>query len=129
MQEHIFDGEMLLELRERANMTIGYLADKTGLSPQTLEKLELGETTNPHLNTVKRLADALKVPGAMFYTLPNFSNHNSSNSIRHLKMVIEDLRHPQRLSGLKEIRNDLSMVIRDIDEMLADSQRTSRYYR
>lgn len=135
MQDHIFDGEMLTDLRERARMSVGYLAEKTGLNPLTIEKLELGETTNPHLNTVKRLAETLNVPGAMFYTLPDYSGQLSQQAIRHLKVVINDLRNPQRLSGLKAIKEDLVLIQHDIDDMINAQTRTghrrttSRYNR
>lgn len=132
MQDHIFDGEMLVELRERSGMSVSLLAEKTGLSSQTIEKLEFGETTNPHFNTVKRLSIALNVPGALLYTVPDNGNDISRRAIRHLSIIINDLRNPQRLSGLNAIKEDLREVQRDIDDMISDATRghsRSRYYR
>lgn len=49
----------LLELRERLNLTQGELADKSGISVRTIQRIEAG--TVPKGYTLKALASALKV--------------------------------------------------------------------
>lgn len=50
----------LKQHRQRALMTQRDLAERAGVTVQTLVRLEHGRT-KPHLSTVKRLADALEI--------------------------------------------------------------------
>jgi transcriptional regulator with XRE-family HTH domain len=52
-------GATLRRLRETAELSRRALEDQSGLSQRQIKKLEDGETTNPTIETVLALADAL----------------------------------------------------------------------
>jgi transcriptional regulator with XRE-family HTH domain len=52
---------LLRELRQRTSLTQEDLADRAGLSVRTIRRLETGERTNPQLDTVRLLGDALSL--------------------------------------------------------------------
>lgn len=56
----------LREVRERAPLTQGELADKAGVRRQTVNSLEQGHT-EPHPRTIRALAKALGVEPAALY--------------------------------------------------------------
>ena len=51
-------GRMVRHYRERKNLTIEETAEKCGISPTGLDKIELG-ISNPKLSTVLKIADVL----------------------------------------------------------------------
>lgn len=52
---------LLRQLRKQAGLTQEELADRSGLAVRTIRRLETGESANPQLDTVRQLADALKL--------------------------------------------------------------------
>lgn len=55
--------EMMFELkreRERQGLTLTELADRTGIDPAALSRLETGKQANPTLDTLCRIAHALQ---------------------------------------------------------------------
>lgn len=54
-------GQNLQELRAKQNMSIGQLAEQTGLSKAVISQIEKGNA-NPTINTIWKLAGALHVP-------------------------------------------------------------------
>lgn len=52
---------LLRQLRRRTTLTQEILAERTGLSVRTIRRLETGESANPQLDTVRLLADALRL--------------------------------------------------------------------
>lgn len=57
-------GEMLKERRRRRRLSLRDLADQTGVSFNTLSRVERGHV--PDLRTLRRIADWLEVPVEMF---------------------------------------------------------------
>ena len=55
------DGEKLRRVRDERLLSQRELAEKAGLSPTTILKLEAGRVTDPHPRTVRKLAQALDV--------------------------------------------------------------------
>jgi len=53
---------VLKELREAQGLSQHALAKKTNVTPPYITMLESGVRTNPTIDTLKRLAKALKVP-------------------------------------------------------------------
>lgn len=47
--------------REREGFSQDKLAKKTGLSFHTIVKIEAGDTENPTINTIKKIANAFRV--------------------------------------------------------------------
>jgi transcriptional regulator with XRE-family HTH domain len=54
-------GEKLRRIRDERLLSQRELAEKAGLSPTTILKLEAGRVEDPHPRTVRKLADALEV--------------------------------------------------------------------
>ena len=52
---------LLRQLRARAGLTQEGLAEAAGLNPRTISDLERGLATTPHKDTVRLLADALRL--------------------------------------------------------------------
>jgi transcriptional regulator with XRE-family HTH domain len=52
---------LLRQLRRQTALTQEDLAERTGLSARTIRRLETGESANPQLDTVRLLADALRL--------------------------------------------------------------------
>lgn len=62
-------NENLKMFRKDAGLTQKELAGKTGLSFSMISKLESGEQTNPSLETIRKIADVLRVtPGELLNT-------------------------------------------------------------
>jgi transcriptional regulator with XRE-family HTH domain len=57
-------GEKLREVRDRRLLSQRELAEKAGLSPTTILKLEAERVAEPHPRTVRKLAQALEVDPA-----------------------------------------------------------------
>jgi tetratricopeptide (TPR) repeat protein/transcriptional regulator with XRE-family HTH domain len=55
---------VLRQLRAEAGMTQEQLAEAAGLNPRTISDLERGLATTPHKDTVRLLADALRLGGS-----------------------------------------------------------------
>ena len=56
-----FLGEELKRLRTERFLSQRDLAQKAGVSPTTIMHLETGESTDPRLSTVRKVAEALGV--------------------------------------------------------------------
>lgn len=52
---------LLRQFRQQSSLTQEELAQRTGLAVRTIRRLETGERTNPQLDTVRLLADALSL--------------------------------------------------------------------
>lgn len=55
-------AENLKRLREERNISLGQLAKESGVSKVTLSQIEKGEKHNPTIQTIWKIANALKVP-------------------------------------------------------------------
>lgn len=63
-------GENLKIYRKEARLTQKALAEKSGLSFSMVSKLENGEQTNPSYETMKKMADVLKISPAELLASP-----------------------------------------------------------
>jgi transcriptional regulator with XRE-family HTH domain len=57
-------GDRLRKVRDRRLLSQRELAERAGLSPTTILKLESGRVDEPHPRTIRKLADALEVDPA-----------------------------------------------------------------
>ena len=57
-------GDRLRKVRDRRLLSQRELAERAGLSPTTILKLESGRVVDPHPRTIRKLADALEVDPA-----------------------------------------------------------------
>jgi len=54
-------GDRLRKVRDERLLSQRELAERAGLSPTTIQKLESGRVDEPHPRTIRKLADALEV--------------------------------------------------------------------
>ena len=54
-------GDRLRKVRDKRLLSQRELAERAGLSPTTILKLESGRVDEPHPRTIRKLADALDV--------------------------------------------------------------------
>jgi transcriptional regulator with XRE-family HTH domain len=57
-------GDRLRKVLDRRLLSQRELAERAGLSPTTILKLESGRVVDPHPRTIRKLADALEVDPA-----------------------------------------------------------------
>ena len=57
-------GDRLRKVRNKRLLSQRELAERAGLSPTTILKLESGRVDEPHPRTIRKLADALEVDPA-----------------------------------------------------------------
>jgi transcriptional regulator with XRE-family HTH domain len=57
-------GDSLRKVRDKRLLSQRELAERAGLSPTTILKLESGRVDEPHPRTIRKLADALEVDPA-----------------------------------------------------------------
>ena len=57
--QHI--GRKFRNRREELGWSLEYTAEKSNICARALEDIELGNTTDPHLSTVLKVADALSM--------------------------------------------------------------------
>ena len=57
-------GDRLRKVRDMRLLSQRELAERAGLSPTTILKLESGRVDEPHPRTIRKLADALEVDPA-----------------------------------------------------------------
>lgn len=95
-------GEMLKGRRRRKRLSLRDLADQTGVSFNTLSRVERGHV--PDLRTLRRIADWLEVPVEMFIE-PNADASTPEVIARHLSS-------DQRLS-----REAAASIAEMVDEM------------
>ena len=63
MQAVVYIGDRLKALRVEQALTQEELADKAGVAPNTVARLERNET-EPHMTTLRKLANVLEVAPA-----------------------------------------------------------------
>lgn len=80
-------GNKILELRKKHNITQEELAEKIGVTRQTISKWELGET-HPDINQAKKLSMIFNI------SLDELVNNDTEN------IIIEKISNTEKLSGL-----------------------------
>jgi len=86
------------ELRSSKNLTLKNLAEKTGLSVSYLSDVERGNT-NPSLNTIEVIADALEVSVQNLITGVEFAEELDINALPEgLQDLINDERYAEHLN-------------------------------
>jgi XRE family transcriptional regulator, master regulator for biofilm formation len=85
-------GQKIKNLRTAKNLTLPQCADKAGISKGFLSQLENGETSNPSLDTLNKIASALDTTIATLLDKP---------SIKPIKIVPDEI-NPQLQEFIKE---------------------------
>lgn len=104
-------GRLVADQRRRVGFTQPDLAERAGLSLDTIKKLETG-ATGPSIETIEQLADALGVdPSALFGWEATAATRSelsalyarlgqlSDEEIRWLTPIIEAVLQPRRFDG------------------------------
>jgi len=87
-------GEILKKHRELNNLTLKQLANISGVGPSTISDIETGKAKNPRMDTLEKLAKALKIPVNIFFSDSNETckeqkEHLNINNIEEFKTVDE----------------------------------------
>lgn len=80
-------GNKITELRKQSNLSQEELAEKVGVTRQTISKWELEETT-PDINQAKKLSNIFNI------SLDELTNNNVSN------ILVEKVNNTEKLAGL-----------------------------
>ncbi len=94
-------GEFLRSLRDKNNLTLKELADKSGVGPSTISDIETGTSMNPRMGTLKKLADALDVSVNDFF---NDGENKTSSTSKQLTS-----------KDYKDISKDLDTIMKKLD--------------
>ncbi|NPV57063.1 MAG: helix-turn-helix transcriptional regulator [Anaerolineae bacterium] len=90
MAQPNFLGKRLKKRRVELGLTLRQLAEMTSLTPSFISQLERGMTT-PSLNSIQRLADALKVPFMFFISEEGQSTLRVTRAGHRRKVLVEDV--------------------------------------
>jgi SOS-response transcriptional repressor LexA len=73
-------GDLVKQKRTKRGLGLRQLADKAGVSPATVSKIEAGDRPQPEPDTLERIARALGEDASMFYEADGYSD-----SFRNMK--------------------------------------------
>ena len=100
-------GEVIYRYRKSMKMTQATLAEKTGVTEQTIRKIEHGDG-NPQLDVLYALVTTLQIdPSEIFY--PGNSQNNQDRKI--LEIMLAECSDNQIASLLPIIRASLDVII------------------
>ena len=100
-------GEVIYKYRKSMKMTQATLAEKTGVTEQTIRKIEHGDG-NPQLDVLYALVTTLQIdPSEIFY--PGNSQNNQARKI--LEIMLAECSDNQIASLLPIIRASLDVII------------------
>lgn len=105
-------GKMLSEQRRHKRLSLRDLADQTGVSFNTLSRVERGHV--PDLRTLRCIADWLEVPVEMFF--------GQSADASTPEIIARHLRSDQRLS--QEAAGDIAEMVEEMYRRLLGEQPT-----
>lgn len=111
----IFDRNTLKDLRVLLRVDTRQLARVTGLSKQTIEKLESGEVTHPRDKTIARIAYAFSIPPSLLYYDEEHANINPSLAVveRKMKLLVRMIR-----VGVKDLDADLASLSLELSKLV-----------
>ncbi|WP_404988210.1 helix-turn-helix domain-containing protein [Clostridium culturomicium] len=101
-------GEFLRSLREKNELTLKELSEKSGVGPSTISDIETGTSTNPRMATLKKLANTLGVPVNAF-----FDNDGTYESVETNKNNENELTTKEKL----DIEKEAQKMIDNIDKL------------
>lgn len=101
-------GEFLRSLREKNELTLKELSEKSGVGPSTISDIETGTSTNPRMATLKKLANTLGVPVNDF-----FDNDGTYESVETNKNNENELTTKEKL----DIEKEAQKMIDNIDKL------------
>ena len=100
-------GEVIYRYRKRMKMTQATLAEKTGVTEQTIRKIEHGDG-NPQLDVLYALVTTLQIdPSEIFYP----GNKQNNQARKMLEILLAECSDNQIASLLPIIRASLDVII------------------
>lgn len=111
----VFDRNTLKDLRTLLRVDTRQLARVTGLSKQTIEKLESGEVIHPRDKTIARIAYAFSIPPSLLYYDEKYANINPSLAVveRKMKLLVRMMR-----VGVKDLDADLASLSLELSKLV-----------
>jgi len=100
-------GEVIYRYRKSMKMTQATLAEKTGVTEQTIRKIEHGDG-NPQLDVLYALVTTLQIdPSEIFYP----GNNQNNQTRKMLEILLAECSDNQIASLLPIIRASLDVII------------------
>lgn len=100
-------GEVVFQGRKRMKMTQATLAEKTGVTEQTIRKIEHGES-NPQFDVLYAIVTTLQIdPSEIFY--PGSNQHSQARKM--LEILLSECSDNQIAALLPIIRASLDVII------------------
>lgn len=125
----IFLGHKLTELRNKQNLTMQELAEKTDIKQSNISDLEGGRIDNPRPATVDKLCDFFKVNSAHFYIsgkdIAEYFPKEMSQEAIDFALDSENVKYINMAMKLKEVK--MTPELLDIALMLISKSAVARY--
>lgn len=110
----------LRELRQKNNLTLKELGQKTGMANNTLSQYETGKR-EPKLETWNKLAEYFNVPTSYLMGLSDDVNgwkewaENTGYSVKQIKDEIQRLVETKRLDSSTNIQHQIDQAVKSLD--------------
>ena len=110
----------LRELRQKNNLTLKELGQKTGMANNTLSQYETGKR-EPKLETWNKLAEYFNVPTSYLMGLSddvegwNEWAKNTGYSVKQIKNEIKRLNETKRLDSSTDVQHQIDQAVKSLD--------------
>ena len=95
-----FAGKRILHIRRRQRLTREFVAEKAGISTQTVKRIEMGEACN--IDAYEAIANVLKTPLHYFFGGELTETSTSLHAQRLYRMSLEDFFQMMETFKVKE---------------------------
>jgi transcriptional regulator with XRE-family HTH domain len=111
-------GERIRLLRERRGLLQKELAEKTGLSVQTISNLERGKGA-PSISTIKKIAETLGVPPTVFFEDDVKRKRLLRDELKKKMALVEQLVENEDREKAKQVLDEILELFNSFGEEIA----------
>ena len=117
-------GSRLCRARRRAGFTLRQLAEKVQMTPQALNRWELGEVSNPSASTMRKVADALELDPAQLFEWLERSEELIANERISRQLSPASMLNLHEKSSLRPTEEEVEQA----ERLVRDEKRLYRYF-